>query len=56
MGDEPESVAKMRGANGCRRYALPLCVIPELGQVTEDDPQSSLKEAWDVLHEDVAGS
>lgn len=46
----------MRGTNGCRRYAIPLRIEPERGQIPENLSESSSKEAWDVLHEDVSRS
>jgi hypothetical protein len=57
VGHDPDAVAEVRGTNGRRRNALPLRVIPEVGQPSEYVVHSSpQKEAWDVLHEDVAGS
>lgn len=55
--DDPDPVTEVRGTNGRRGNALPLRVIPELGQVSEYGVHSaSHKEAWDVFHEDEAGS
>jgi hypothetical protein len=34
----------------------PLAVIPERGQVTEDNSESSSKQSWAVFHEDESGS
>jgi hypothetical protein len=34
----------------------PPTVIPERGQITEDDSESSSNECWTVFHEDVSGS
>src|SRR5690348_3417609 len=47
----------MRGADVCRRHAIPFRVVPARGQVSEYlGHASSSKEPWDVLHERVAGS
>src|SRR5690606_5279359 len=56
VGQYEHPVSLVRGANGASRYAVPLRVIPALGQVSEysSDPQG--KVPWDVLQEDVAGS
>jgi hypothetical protein len=55
--DDPDPVTEVRGTNGRRGNALPLRVIPELGQVSENGSHpASHKEAWDILHEDEGGS
>lgn len=46
----------MRGTDGCRWYAIPLRVIPERGQVSENVASSPSKQTWDVLQDCVAGS
>lgn len=50
----------MRGADGARRDAIPLRVVPERGQVTDDFSEGGSpvggEEVADVLHEDVARS
>jgi hypothetical protein len=46
----------MRGANVGSWYAVPLCVIPDRGQLSENDSQSSRKQRCDVFHDDVTGS
>jgi len=46
----------VRGADGRRRYAVPLRVIPERGQVSEYLSESKTKVAWHVLQERVAWS
>jgi hypothetical protein len=56
VGHEPDPVSTVRGANGRSRYAIPFRVIPARGQVSENSPESSSKESWDVLHDDVSGS
>lgn len=56
VGNNPDSVASMRGANMGSGYAMPLRVIPERGQLSENSAQPSSQEACDVLHDDEAGS
>jgi hypothetical protein len=56
VGNEPNPISPVRGAKGTSRYAVPLRVIPERGQVSKHSPESSSKESWDVLHQDVSGS
>jgi hypothetical protein len=46
----------MGGTDEGRRNAVPLRVIPEVGQVPENVSHSASKEPWNVLHEHVAGS
>jgi hypothetical protein len=46
----------MWGTNGGSRYAVPLRVIPALGQVPEYVGDCPVKEAWNVLHEHVSRS
>jgi hypothetical protein len=50
----------VRGAKCGRWNTLPFRIIPEGGQVSENLTEGgspiSAKEAWNVLHEDVAGS
>jgi hypothetical protein len=55
--DDEDPVTEVRGTNGGRWDAVPLRVIPALGQVSENfaHPPSS-KEPWYVLHEHVGRS
>lgn len=46
----------MRGADGCRWYAVPFRIEPARGQVPEYPVKSSRKESCDVLHKDASGS
>jgi hypothetical protein len=46
----------MHGAEVGRRKAIPACVIPEAGQVSEYVSHSPSKETRDVLHEDETRS
>ena len=56
VGNKPEPVAPVMGANGGSGYAVPPRIIPERGQVSENDAKSSTKESCDVLHKHDAGS
>jgi hypothetical protein len=56
VGNKPESVAAVRGTNGGSWYAVPLRVIPERGQVSENFSKPSTKQCCDVLHDDESGS
>lgn len=46
----------MRGTDGGSRYAVPLRVIPDIGQVSQNSVNPPNKELWDVFHDDEAGS
>jgi hypothetical protein len=54
--NDPDSVASVRRTNGGSRYAVPLDVIPERGQVSEYLAMPSTKQSCDVLHDDVSRS
>jgi hypothetical protein len=56
VGHKPDPISDVRGTEGASRYAVPLCVVPERGQVPENVAKPPSKEPWDVLHEHVAGS
>jgi hypothetical protein len=60
VGNKPDPVAPVRGADGASRDAIPLRVIPARGQVPENSSEPSAavasKEVANVLHDDVAGS
>lgn len=56
VGHNPYSVAEMGGANVGSWYAVPLRVIPERGQVGEDDIEAPNKEGWRVFQDDKRGS
>ena len=54
--DDEEPLAEVRGTNrGCRNN-LPLRVIPQCGQVSDNIGEPSPDESGHVLHEDVARS
>lgn len=54
--NDPDSIPAVRRANGGSRYAMPLRVIPERGQVSENLAVPSTKQSCDVLHDDVPRS
>jgi hypothetical protein len=56
VGHKNHAVPLMRRAKGCRRDAFPFRIEPERGQVPENVSEAPIKEPWDVLHDDVAGS
>jgi hypothetical protein len=56
VGHNPNSIPKLSGTNVGRRYAIPLRVIPERGQVSENSAKVPSKQSCDVLHDDEAGS
>src|SRR5262245_33396770 len=56
VGHNPDSVPLVRGADGGSRYAVPVRVIPERGQLAEYVSKPPSKESCRVLHECVGGS
>jgi hypothetical protein len=42
----------MRSANGGRSQHSPFRIVPERGQVSEDNVEPSTSESWGVFHED----
>lgn len=54
--NDPDSISTVRRANGSSRYAVPLRVIPERGQVSENLAVPSTKQSCDVLHDDESRS
>jgi hypothetical protein len=53
---KPESFAAVRGSNIGSSEHCPSAVIPERGQVTEDNSESPSKQSWAVFHERETGS
>jgi len=45
----------MRGTHVERANTRPLCIVPAIGQRSENVVKSSSKECCDVFHDDVAG-
>jgi hypothetical protein len=56
VGKYPDPIAFVVGTNGSSRYALPFCVIPERGQLSENVSHPETKQAWRVFHERVPRS
>ena len=56
VGNNPQSGAKVRGADVGRSYAIPFRIVPEKGQVSENNSKPSTSERCDVLHDDDFGS
>jgi hypothetical protein len=54
--NNPYPVPPVRRTNGGSRYAVPLRVIPDLGQVSENTVKAPSKQSCDVLHDGVSGS
>jgi hypothetical protein len=53
----PPSIPQMRGTNLGRGQDRPPRIIPELGQVSEDNPKGAvIKDSWGVFQHDEAGS
>jgi hypothetical protein len=56
VGNNPEPVPQVRGANVGSAYAVPFRIIPERGQVSENSLNPPSKQCCDVLHDDDAWS
>jgi hypothetical protein len=56
VGHNKHPVPYLGGANGLSRYAVPPCIIPERGQLSEYNVQPSIKQRWDVFHDDESRS
>jgi hypothetical protein len=56
VGNDPYPVAPVWGTNIGSAYAVPLRIVPERGQVSENVSKPSMKQCCDVLHDDVARS
>jgi hypothetical protein len=52
MADDEDAMSAMGGTDEGRRYAIPLRVIPEIGQITEDISESTSEQTRDVLDKD----
>jgi len=53
---KPKPVALVRRSNIGSSQHCPFAVIPERGQVTEDNSESPSKQSWTVLHKRETGS
>jgi hypothetical protein len=56
VGNDPNAVAFVRGADGLRWYAIPLKVKPALGHVPENNAHPVTKQRCHVLHDCVLWS
>lgn len=59
VGNNPDALSAMASPHGCRRYVLPLSIIPEFGQVSENSAKPcpwlstwANKQVCNVLHDD----
>jgi hypothetical protein len=52
VGNNPDPVPPVRGAEGGGWYTVPDSIIPERGKVSENGSHPETKQAWDVLHDD----
>ena len=56
VGHNPDAVPAVRCTNGGSRYAVPLRIVPERGQVSENVSKPPSKQSCDVFHDNVARS
>jgi hypothetical protein len=56
VGNDPDPIASVRGADGASWHTVPDRIIPERGQVSANGSHPETKQAWDVLHDDKARS
>lgn len=56
VGHDEDAVAEVRGTDGGRRDAVPLTVVPELGQISEYSSEPQGKVPWHVLQQCPFGS
>ena len=56
VGHNPDAIPAVKCTNGGSRYAVPLRIVPERGQVSENVSRPPSKQSCDVFHDDVAGS
>jgi hypothetical protein len=56
FSNKPEPIPLVRRSDIGRSQHCPPAVIPERGQVTEDNSEPSSKQSWTVFHEHEAGS
>jgi hypothetical protein len=56
VAHKEDSVSLVRGTEGGSRYAVPLRVIPDLGQPSEYIAHSGSKQPCGVLHDCESGS
>lgn len=56
VGHDPDSIPSVGSANGGSRNAVPLSIVPERGQVSENVSKPPSKQSCDVFHDDECGS
>jgi ribosome modulation factor len=56
VGKNEQPIPDMAGAKGRSRNACPFRIKPDLGQVAQNSSEPSIKDRWDVLHEDESGA
>jgi hypothetical protein len=56
VGNNPDPVPVMGRANVGRWYAIPLRIVPERGQATEDDVKPAREQGLNIFHDDELGS
>jgi hypothetical protein len=56
VGNEPNAVSSVRGANVGSWNTVPNRIKPERGKVSENVCHSESKQVWDVLHDDEVRS
>jgi hypothetical protein len=56
VGNNPNPIPSVRGADGGSWHTVPDRIIPERGQVSANGSHPETKQAWDVLHDDEARS
>jgi hypothetical protein len=54
VGHDPDAIPLMRGANGGSGYTVPLRIVPERVEATEDFVQSARAKGCNILDDDVA--
>jgi hypothetical protein len=56
VGNDPDTISPMVGTKGGSWYAVPVRIIPDRGQVSENGSKPSTKQSCDVLHDEVSRS
>ena len=56
VGNKPCPVAAVRGTNGERWNAIPLRIVPDRGQRSENEADPSIQQLWAVFQSDIFGS
>jgi hypothetical protein len=56
VGNNPDTVSLVGIANVARRNAVPLRIVPDRGQVSENGSEPETQQSCDVFHDDKIGS